>query len=44
MESTYRIFEGKRLMMDLVELDGEYEKSKIYMFVLLSWGITADIA
>ena len=30
--------------MDIVELDGEYERKMIYMFVIFSWGLTADIA
>lgn len=30
--------------MDLVELNGEYEQSRIFMFLLFSWGLCADIA
>jgi len=30
--------------MDIIELEGEYEPAKIFMFLLFSWGLCADIA
>jgi len=44
LEQTYRLLAGKRSYMDLVELDGEFESSKVYMFLMFSWGLLADIA
>jgi sphingosine kinase len=44
LEGCYRLLAGKRSYMDLVELNGEYESKKIYMFLMFSWGLIADIA
>ena len=44
LEQTFRLLDGKRTYIDLVELTGEYEAKKIYMFLMFSWGLIADIA
>ena len=33
---------GRRMKMDLTEMQGEYEKEKIYSFLSLSWAVIAD--
>lgn len=43
LESTYRMFGGKRKNMDLIELAGEFDP-KVFCFLMFSWGIVADIA
>jgi sphingosine kinase len=44
LEMAYRLIAGKRSAMDVVELNGEYETEKIFMFLMFSWGLVADIA
>ena len=41
-EAAFLVAKGQRLSMDLTEYDGEYESSKIYSFLSLTWSIIAD--
>jgi sphingosine kinase len=37
------IAKGRQMKMDLTEIEGEYQKEKIYSFLSTYWAVLADI-
>ncbi|CDW91094.1 UNKNOWN [Stylonychia lemnae] len=42
LNATFLIAKGRQMKMDLTEIEGEYQKEKIYSFLSLFWAILAD--
>ena len=43
-EATFTIIKGRKMGLDLTELEFEYQpEKKVYMFLSLSWGYIADV-
>lgn len=40
--AAFVVGKGRTLKMDLTEIEGEYQKDKIYSFLSLAWAIIAD--
>lgn len=40
--AAYIIGKGRSMRMDVTEIEGEYEKEKIYSFLSTTWGVIAD--
>ena len=43
LDATFKVAKGRRIFMDLTELDCEYEKKKLYSFLSVAWAIIADV-
>lgn len=41
-EAAFLVAKGRRMFMDITELDGEYEDRKIYSFLSTAWAIIGD--
>lgn len=42
-EAAYLIARGRKMKMDLMEIEGEYEEKKIFCFLMIAWAVIADI-
>ena len=43
LDAAFKIAKGRKIHMDLTELDCEWEKKKIYSFLSVAWAIIADV-
>ena len=43
LDAAFKVAKGRKVYIDLTELDCEYEKKKIYSFLSVAWAIIADV-